>query len=104
MKRPSFILQTAHFIRVSSYNFKRLVLGHLRSYSPGTWWKMTASMCSIFLWGVLGVKNAKKHSKIIKSLLLKFSFSISKPLYSPFGPSRRSTLLIRTFSTGASEF
>ena len=28
---------------------------------------MTASMCSIFLWGVLGVKNARKHQKIIKT-------------------------------------
>ena len=36
---------------------------------------------SIFLWGVLGVKNKKKHQKIIKNcFLLYFSSSISQPL------------------------
>ena len=37
-------------IRISlCWNFKRLILGHLRSYRHGTLWKMTASMSSSFL-------------------------------------------------------
>ncbi len=44
--------------------------------------KRRSSMSSILLWGVLGVKNSKKQSKILKKKIYIFCFSssISQPL------------------------
>ena len=58
----------------------------MESYRDGEHQNVYRISSSILLWGVLGVKNDKKHQKIMKNcFLLYFSSSISQPLSTPLG-------------------
>ena len=56
-------------------NFKRLVSAQMESYRDGEHQNVYRISSSILLWGVLGVKNDKKHQKIMKNCFLLNFFS-----------------------------